>query len=64
MVLPGPNAKLAGDQRQLAAAGDGELAGGVDRVLAADVAGAVLHHVYGVGGEVDTGRFFAVEIHV
>ena len=53
--------RAAGDQRQLVAAGDGGLAVGVDGVFGADGAGAVLHHVYGVGDEVDTGRICAVE---
>ena len=64
LVLPGNHAHLAGDQRQLAAAGNGELTGGVDRVHAADGAGAVLHHIHSVGGEVDAGRSCAVELHV
>ena len=64
LVLPGNHAHLAGDQRQLVGAGDGELAYGVDGVVGADGAGAVLHHVNDFGGEVDAGRICAVEIHV
>ena len=55
LVLPANDASLAGGQGQLASTGDGELTGGVDGVLAADGAGAVLHHIHGIGGEVDAG---------